>query len=270
MSKTVSVGPVYPPYQLDNFQRCPLFWDLDKRWKKPLDKEWTAGTIGNAVAKGLEEYLSNGPEKAQELAKAFGESNYVAKADRSLKGMLELIRQGVELGMATRFGMKEILAVEQPFGRTRPDRVGRDYDGALAVWDHKVKVQLDDKFYEKELARFDRSNQFYEYAWIVGQEYGEPVERVYAHLIILGPSPRTVLHPVKMEPEHIRHWLHGASRDWKIMRAIENGDEEAYPHYTGCQTDYGPCAMYEGCHTFYGDESAFPAIYERVKGRYAS
>ena len=271
MSKTINVGPVYPPYMLDDFQRCALFWDLKKRWKNNPAKEWTANHIGNAVGKGLEYFLKGaGIEESFVKGEENIRANYPQRADRTLKGCVELVRQGLELGMNTNFSFKEILAVEEPYGRTRPDLVARDYDDALAVWDHKLKVELDDKYYEKELAKYDISNQFFEYAWVVGAKYGEPVERVYAHIIILGPSPRTVLHPVKMQPEHVKHWLHGASRDWHHMKAIEEGEEEAQSRYTGCITSYGPCAYHEGCHTFHGDESAFPAIYERVKSRYAS
>lgn len=271
MATTINVGPVYPPSMLDDFQRCPLFWDLKKRWRNNPAKEWTANHIGNAVAKGLERYWKGDDEKfAFEAADESIRTSYPPRADRSLKGCIALTHQAVELGIRTEISLKEVLAVEEPFGRTRPDLVGYDYDGALCVWDHKVKVELDDKFYTKELAKYDVSNQFYEYAWVVGAKYGEPVERVYAHIIILGPSPRTVLHPVRMTPEHIRHWLHGASRDWHHMKAIEEGEEEAQSRYSGCVTPFGPCAMHEGCHTFHGDESAFPAIYERVKSRYAN
>jgi len=271
MATTINVGPVYPPYQLDDFQRCPLYWDLTKRWKVRATKAWTAQVIGNAVAQGLESYLTEGTaDDAHVLAQKFVVENYPALADRSLKGVVELTRQGVELGINTQFSFKQILSVEQSYGRTRPDLVAYDYDGALAVWDHKVKVELDDRFYQKEIAKYETSNQFYEYAWIVGTKLGEAVERVYAHIIILGPSPRTVLHPVTMTPEHVRHWLHGASRDWHRMKAIEEEEAEAESRYTGCQTNYGPCSMYEGCHTFAGDEAAFPAIYERVtRGKYA-
>jgi len=271
MDRVINVGPVYPPYQLDDFQRCPLYWDLTKRWKPPITKAWTAMVIGNAVAKGLEANIKGETkDDSHILAQKFAVDNYPERADRSLKGVVELTRQGVELGLQTQFSFKEVLSVEEPYGRTRPDLVAYDYDGALAVWDHKVKVDLDDKFYQKELNKYETSNQFFEYAWIVGAKFGEHVERVYAHIIILGPSPRTVLHPIKMTREHIRHWLHGASQDWHRMKAIEQGDAEAESRYTGCQTNYGPCAMHEGCHTFAGDEAAFPAIYERVtRGKYA-
>lgn len=271
MLKTINVGPVYPPYMLDDFQRCPLFWDLNKRWKSKPVKEWTAGHIGNAVAKGLEIYFKGGSSEDSFIA---GEEsmarNYPPRADRSLRATLELTKRAIDLALSTQLSVTEIISVEEPYGRTRPDLVGRDYDDTIAVWDHKVKVELDDRFFAKELAKYDTSNQFYEYAWVVGSKYGEEVGRVYAHIIILGPSPRTVLHPVKMTPEHIQHWLHGASRDWHHMKAIEDGDEEAQARYTGCTTNYGPCAMYEGCHTFYGDETAFSAIYEKVRSRYAS
>jgi len=267
MARTINVGPVYPPYQLDDFQTCPLLWDYKKRWAKRDKKNWTAMLIGKAIARGLEAHYK-GLEEPYGPAERIVEEQYNPEgADRSLKGVLNLTREGLALGLGTNFALSEVLAVERYFGRTVPDLVGRERDGALMVIDHKVKVTLDEKYREKELEKYNRSNQFFEYAWHVGQEYGEPVERVYAHLIILGPSPEALLHPVAIEPEHLRHWLHGASRDWRDMAAIEKGEEEARARFTACRTDFGLCEMYEACHTFHGQEEAFTALYNRVGSR---
>jgi PD-(D/E)XK nuclease superfamily len=267
--KTVTVGPVYPPYQTDEYQQCPLYWDLRKRWRKREQKVWTATLIGKAVAHGLELCFGGSLQDPYLAAAEMVRQEYLPGSDRSLRGTLELTRLGLELALGTKFALTRVLAVETPYGRTRPDLVALDYDGALVVIDHKVKVMLDGRFLAKELEKFNRSNQFFEYAWMVGQEHGEPVSRVIAHMIILGPSPQTLLHPVEMAPEHVAHWLHGVAKDWRQMKLIEDQVVEPQARFTACVTSYGPCEMYEGCHTYYGDESAFPALYEQIGSKRA-
>ncbi len=258
---------VYPPYQTDAFQKCPTLWDYQKRWA-PRGNQRTAMLIGTGVAIGLEHYYKElmGEKVVRDplgTALEYVEKHYQSHADKSLKGVETLVERGYDLGITTDLSIKEILAVEKYFGRIKPDIVARDYDGSLVVIDHKVKVNLDDKYLEGNLQEYDSANQFYHYAWGIEQEYGEPVARVVAHVIILAPVGKTLLHPVKMDPEHVQFWLKGTAVTWEHMKAVEGGGG-LETRFASCKGRYGLCDMYEACHTFHGDESAFPALYERV------
>lgn len=264
----IQIGKVFSPYPTDNYQRCPTLWDKQRRIQVAGGKQYTAMLIGSAVALGLERYykgLEDGQEKAAELV----EAQYKEGSDRTLKGVLKLVRDGVELGMATNLGLSKIEAVEQFFGNIKPDLVGREKD-ELVVVDHKVKVSLDEKYLEKELQAYDSSNQLMHYAWAVGAEYGEEVARAYIHLIVLAPVPRTLLHPVKTEPERVQMWLRGVVKDWSEMEAVMQNRALPATRFSACVGKYGPCEMSVVCHSFYGDESAAvqSGLYEPVQKRW--
>src|SRR5215475_12354642 len=159
MTTTIDVGPIYPPYQTDQFQKCPLLWHLSKNWARSGEKPRTAMLIGNAVARGLEAYFQGDTDELQQ-ARTYVEDHYKPGSDRTFKGVSNMVEAGVQLGMNTQLSIQEVLAVEEYFGRVKPDLVGRDYDGSLAIWDHKVKTSLDERYIAKELLEYDTSNQF--------------------------------------------------------------------------------------------------------------
>ncbi len=264
----IQIGKVFSPYVTDSYQRCPALWDKSRRVQLVSQKKYTAMLIGSAVALGLERHYKgfpDGQEKAEELV----EAQYQEGSDRTLRGVKNLTKQGIELGMATNLGVTKIEAVEQFFGNIKPDLVAREKD-ELVVIDHKVKVNLKDEYLEKELQTFDCGNQMLHYAWAVGAEYGEPVERVYIHMIVLAPAPKTLLHPVKMTSERIQLWLQGVAKDWVEMEAITKRQGIAGTRFSSCIGKYGPCDMYELCHSFNGDEQAAltSGLYEPVAKRW--
>lgn len=272
----IKIGKVFPPYQLGDFQKCPRLWDYKKRWQSRDEFNKTAMLVGTAVALGLEHYytgLDKGVEpKVHEalctsVAAAHVEENYVEDSDRSLDTVQTLVRRGTKHGMATNLGLGEILGVEKFYGRIRPDLVGRSLDGALVVIDHKVKMKLDDQWKEKTLAEYDTNNQFMHYAWAIGQEYGEEVKTVYAHIIVLSPRVYTEMHPVRIDQEHLALWLESATTDYQEMAAIEAGKFKARARFASCVDKYGPCAMYDLCHVLHGDESKAEALYGRKPER---
>lgn len=255
----------WSPYQTDAYQRCPLLWDLSKRWQPKVEHPMVNMLVGTAVALGLERHYkgyTDGLEKADELV----QTQYRDGSKTSLAGTRRLTKQGIELGMATNLGLSRIEAVEEFYGNIKPDLVGRQGDD-LVVIDHKVKMNLDDRYLEKELQSYDTGNQMWHYGWAVGNEYGEEVKYVCIHMIILAPFPRTLIHPVKITPEGIQHWLKGVMRDWQGMSAIANGQEEPGARYTSCQTKYGLCDFHALCHSLHGDESVAATFYEpKAKG----
>ena len=224
--------------------------------------------IGNGVALGLECHYKqqrNWPTSDPfKTASTYVVNNYVKESDKSLKGVQELVRVGIELGMDTSLGLTEVLAVEQFLGgRIKPDLIGRYYDGSLVVIDHKVKTNLDDRYLERELLSYDTSNQFFQYGYFVAKEYGEPVSTVFAHMIVVAPVPKTYLHPVTMSQERLDFWLQGVIPTWDLMKAIEEGGPRE-ARFSSCQGRYGPCDMAPGCHTLHGDESTFNLFYDAI------
>jgi len=258
----IDVGAVYPPYQLDDFQRCPYYWDVKKRWLPRGGNKnlLVGGILGAAVAYGLEIYYTPGFPKEDPVAatEAYAAGRWVEQTELSKEGLVTLARRGVKRGMQTDLGLKQIVAVEKQVGRMKPDLVGRSQDGSLVVIDHKVKKSLDDQYKEKTLADFDKSNQFFAYAWAIGQEYGEAVTVVYAHLIVLSPRVYTELHPVPIDQAHLAIWLESAVEDWKDMASGENRRR-----FSACNGRYGVCEYDHGCHVLHGDESLYGALYEK-------
>ena len=258
----VKVKSIYTPYHLTDFQKCPRLWDYKQRWQTRDEGNRTALLVGSAVALGLEaHYLGDGRDPV-EVATRYVQENYQEGSDRSEEGVLTLVRRGIKHAMATNLGLSEILGVEKFYGRVKPDLVGRDTAGHLVVVDHKVKMSLDDRYQENELLGFDVSNQMWHYAWAIQQEYGEPVEEVMIHLIVLAPRAYTELHPIRITQDGLTQWLESAVKDWWDMAHGENR-----ARYGSCLGKYGPCEFWKACHVLYGDEEKFEVLYERKPER---
>lgn len=254
--ESIKVGPVFSAYPTTDFQMCPKLWDYKRRWDSPEDRQSTALLLGSAVALGLEAHYANQGRDPLETAESYARANYYEGSDRTEDGLVALVRRGVRLGMATNLGTSEILGVEKWYGNSRPDLVARDQAGKIVVIDHKVKRNLDDRYKEKELLGYETSNQLYGYAWRVAQEYGEPVETAIIHLIVLGPSAYTELHPVRITTEALKLWLTDVSKDWKDMAA-----GESRRRFSSCVNQYGPCRFWAACHVLGGDETKFEGLY---------
>lgn len=249
-------------YDTDTFQKCPTEWDLKKRWQARRTPSY-ATLIGSAIALALEHHYK-GREDGYQAASEYVEKNYVPGGQMTLKGVKNLIEKGYNLGRTTNLGLVSIEAVEQFFGRTKPDLVGRNVDGNLVVVDHKVKVNLVTQYLEKELAGYDTSNQLFTYAWQVGAAFGEPITETLIHMIILGPDLQVVLHPVHISEEHLAHWRKGVGKTWEQMEAVRvGGAPEA--RYSQCMGKYGKCEMYDLCHVLHGDESKAETLYDAYR-----
>ena len=253
----VKVGPIYTPYHLTDFQKCPRLWSYKQRWQSRDEGQHTALLIGSAVALGLEAHYDGRGRDPVETAVSYARANYYEGSDRTEDGVVTLVRRGVKHGMATNLGLREILGVEKFYGRIKPDLVGRDDRGKLCVVDHKVKINLDDRYKENELLGFDVSNQMYHYAWAVGGELGEEVERVVIHMIVLAPRVYTETHPIPISQEKLAIWLDGAAKDWKDM-----AKGESRPRFGSCMGKYGRCDFWHGCHMLLGDEKKFETLYD--------
>jgi hypothetical protein len=197
------------------------------------------------------------------VAASVGESSYQAGSDRSLEGVLALVRKGVKLGISADHGLVEILAVERSFARCRPDLVGRDSQGKICVLDWKVKMQLDPKYYSGECRKYNTETQFLHYSMAVGEYYGEHVETVIAAILVLAPHGKALLHPVKVSPERLAYWRRGAEKTWQEMQRVDSG-EPPVPNFTACETKFGPCDFYQVCHNFDGDTSYMEGFYDAV------
>src|ERR1044072_8240838 len=143
----IPVGAIYPPYQLDDFQKCPYLWDIKKRWQAKPEKQsknlLIGSILGTAVAEGLAAFYDPDGRDPVSLAEGIAAAFWTEETGLERDGLCALARRGIKRGMQTDLGLKEILGVERAFGRIRPDLVGRSSGGSLVVVDHKVKRSLD-------------------------------------------------------------------------------------------------------------------------------
>lgn len=274
----MSKGRMYSSYDLDVFQRCPKLWDLSHRWV--TDEFGIAVDVGAAISVGLAQLRRGKPEKeAQQeaikvLTRRFEERG--GSDEWTLEGLSKHVLTGLELGMAKDLGLRTIISAdEQTYGGFRPDVVGRTTEGDLRVVDDKVKLSLDSRYIDEELNRYKHSNQFFGYAWAVGQHYNESVRSVCVNLIILSPKPIAMLYPVVMNQKVLKFWAEGAMQDYAEMEAIEAGTVEARPRWESCASKYNKkgttekelCRMYTLCHELAGREEHAAEFYQKKERR---
>lgn len=185
----------------------------------------------------------------------------------TVEGLLKLVLKGVNAGIKTGipFGGK-LLSVEQDIGGARPDVVWRTPEGKIELADHKVALSLDTRWLPQRLQEANTKWQFFDYAWRVGNVYGESVETVYLHQIILHPRCYAILHPVSISAERLRRWADSAWQIDEQIRYEQDHPEARWMNWTSCTTNpYTKdhlCEFYDGCHILHGDESRFATLYD--------
>ena len=250
---------VFSPSRTEDWLKCPIYAHF-RRSLQPREAVWSpARTLGKAVQAGVNIYLreqrqhgERGVTLTHEVEHAVlpiieadfqpQEAHTVARlAKLATRGALAVIESGL-------FDGHDILLVDEPVGSGRPDVVSR-YNGRLHVADFKVTNQLRDDYRAKRLAEYDTHDQFWQYAWEVGEHFGEPVERVRAILVILAPLK--VLHAdLTVTPERVAFWLSGAQQAWRDMGAEARGERPMAPKTSSCYGKYGKCDAYDFCYTF--------------------
>lgn len=271
----------YSPTRTMDYMNCPALIPLKRTWQ-PKPTAWTPNMLlGKAVARGLEchyrSYLGCTVDPVCEMNLVL-EAEYVEQPAWTLDGLYKLASVGLKAGIASGFPLGgTILSVEEEMGGFRPDLVYRSSNGEIVVVDNKVTLALKPDYVQMRLAEYESSWQFAHYAWAAGERYGEPVNKVAAHLIVLTPRPKAYIHVVEFTPERLDMWLRDASIVWLDMAEdeliMENSETNLYRrNWNYCQR-YGSqhrCMYYQLCHELAGDESRAELFYDRIESEGSS
>ena len=271
---------VYSPTRTEDWLKCPIFAQFRRRLQ-PREPVWSpARTLGKAVQVGVNVWLQSlrypspsgllvvEPNDVEMAAQRVVEADFQPQEAHTIAGLTKLATGGalavIESGL---FDGHYILLVDEPVGSGRPDVVSR-LNRRLQVADFKVALSLRDDYRAKRLAEYDTHDQFWQYAWEVGEHFGEQVERVRAILVILAPLK--VLHAdLTVTPERVDFWLSGARQTWRDMDAEARGERPCVPKTSSCYGKYGKCDAFDFCYVFRRDpaQAVMSGYYEeRVRG----
>ena len=274
---------VYSPSQTADWLQCPIF----RRFRKPsvlssLNEatphvwqeravEWEpARVLGTAVQAGYNVYLKD-PHSAddaiaEDLVEATIAREFVEQPKYTLPGLTKLALRGVEaLLEADLFTRHVILDLDQPLTHSRPDYVSRHETQGLGVTDLKVSARVDERYRVKRLSEYETDDQFWHYAWEVGNTLGEDVKWVRVILLILTPKAVVLPQTVTVTPERLQFWLEGAEQHWRDMTAEDDGKRPVVSRWPNCRGGkYGVCVAYDFCHNLDRDPVRATTYYDRV------
>lgn len=262
---------VYAPTRMQDWNRCPLYLDLKRKWE-PIVVEWEPNLVlGRALNDGLSVVYraARDGKKADDTsiwaaAHAQLEAGFEEGSRWTLEGLEKLLEKILDKAIAEDMVQSEaVLLVDESTGKGKPDLVTRRPDGTLRVVDTKFRMRMDPQYAEKTLSEYDTDDQMWHYAWEVEQYFGEPVSMVQVHHVTASPSVKSRVHPITITPEKVRFWAEGAKQTWMLMK-----EGRVYPKFSGCKTKYGPCPYYVRCHSM-ADQSdaAMENFFRRVSPR---
>lgn len=273
-----SPSRVYSPSETETWLTCPVYRQFRRNWR-PIAVEWNpARLLGVAVQAGLSHYLRGGGGRGEHLRpgdEAAVEEAVVRtltegfedQATYTLEGLVKLALRGVQTALdVDLFARHTVLMVDEPLGHSRPDVVSRHETEGLGVTDFKVSRDVPERYRVARLSSYETDDQFWHYAWEVGETLGEPVKWVRPVLIILAPKATVLQTSVRVTPERLAFWLSGAEQHWRDMQGEDEGTRPAVPRWLSCQSGkYGPCEAYDFCHRLDRDPARCTTYYERVR-----
>lgn len=260
-----SPSRVYSPSETANWLQCPVYRQFKKNWE-PREVEWSpARLLGIAVQEGVNLHLWKQPDDAVEAkVQSVLEEGFVEQAKYTLEGLVKLALRGVEKVIdADLFNRHQILMVDEPLSSSRPDVVSRHETQGLGVTDFKVSQRIDERYRAQRLSSYDTDDQFWHYAWEVGETLGEPVKWIRPVVIILTPKATVLTEAITVTPERLKFWLEGAEQHWKDMSAEDNGERPIVPRWQGCRGGRFQCEALDFCHVFNRDPQRAEVYYER-------
>ena len=155
--------------------------------------------------------------------------------------------------------------MDHPLAHSRPDIVSRHETRGLGVTDLKVAERVDERYRAKRLSEYETDDQFWHYAWEVGETYGEPVKWVRPVLLILTPRAVVLQESITVTPERLKFWLSGAEQHWRDMAGEDDGSRPVVPRWPACRSGkFGPCVAYDFCHILDRDPSRATVYYDRT------
>ena len=267
---------VYSPSQTGDWLQCPVLRRLRRSWRERVVIWEPAMLLGNAVQAGMNVWL-----RAIDMGVPLDDAIEAAVVDviaqgyedqpkYTREGLVKLTLRGVQALLdADLFRRHTILMVDEPLGHSRPDVVSRHESEGLGVTDFKVTMALRDDYRASRLSGYSTDDQFWHYAWEVGETLGEPVKWIRPMVVILAPKP-TVLHDlIAVESSRLHFWLSGAEQHWKDMQAEDEGTRPVVPRWPNCRNapkrKGGICEMHDACHVLNRDPAQMAVYYERVE-----
>jgi hypothetical protein len=262
------------PSEVTDWLRCPQLHQYKhvEQWQPPASTWSPERLIGSAIHAGLAafwrptEHLGGNPQALREVFQAGWPED----------APLEFSREGTEahalkvLDAVYRWIVRELpdaepLLIEHTLradGCT-PDLVTREPIGLVVTdWKYHHNVPSDRIHYRLE--GLDRTHQFQDYIWQVGEYLHEPV-RLFRKVAMIG-GPRITVKAGEFMPtlEGTAQWLRGAQEVWQQMGEMKAGTRAVYQRSeTGCKP-FGakwPCPMWEACWTCYGDREKMAQFY---------
>ncbi len=271
------------PSETTDFIRCPRLWYYKhvEGWQPPASAWSPERLVGSLIHAGLAAYwLNEGPESLRggPLNHTPQDTlHYTMDRDWPPDAPLEHSRDANEAHalkvldkvlawIAKEMADAEPIMVEQTLradGCT-PDLVTREPAG-LTVTDWKYSAHIDPDRVRYRLENIERTHQFLDYCWQVGQTLGEPVAQ-FRKVVIVG-GPRIIVKEATFTPTPtmLAQWLTGAQQMWQDMAKMRSGDAVAYQREAGCRM-YGPkwpCTYEEACWTCHGDRGKMAQFYTR-------
>ena len=264
------------PSETTDFIRCPRLWHLKHagKWEPPASAWTPERLVGTAIHAGVAAYwirkLQPYESPYDRLAFTFGEGwpldaplefSYDALLAHSLK-----VLDKVLIWIAKEMSDAQPIMVEQTLREDgcTPDLVTREPAG-LTVTDWKYSAHIDPDRVRYRLENIDRTHQFLDYCWAVGEHLKEPVRQFRKVVIVGGPRIMVKEATFTPTPSMLEQWLTGARQMWEDMSEMRAGTKVAYQREAGCMM-YGPkwpCMFTEACWTCHGDEAKMAAFYTR-------
>ena len=284
--------PSYPPTEVKRWLTCPVFRDYSKRWE-PRASRWTphapVGTGIHAAIAVLLRHLQTGSSISRPALNAEAEAaglvalgeKYEAQETWAIEGLQKLVVKGYRvlrdcietelLPGATILGV-ELVDPHNPVppGVKVPrivDCVLAREDGTLEVWDWKSKMRLDDQYLGETMRATLHQWQLLDYAWHVQEWFQRPVSRAGWGLIVLAPSTKARLLPVKLEPGRLDQWRRDADQIWFQMSGDDHNAQARWHNWEACSDRHlhfgRECIYIPACHELLGDESLFSGLYKQ-------
>ncbi len=264
---------IFSPTETEKYLLCPRLRQLGKLWE-PREQTWTPNmALGTAIHAGLAQYYGGEPGEALDAARAAMAVEYEDGSEYTLDACLALVETGMAAALKTDLvGDGEVIAVEYAMSHMYVDLIVRNSEG-LSVIDHKVTLKMDKgKQLPYRILDYDPSWQLLQYPWGLREyaAFGTPVW-AKAHLIILTPRPFTYVHAFPVSDARLDDFEHSAYQHWDEMASHDityRLDGQLAPMNTRSCHAYGrKCDFYELCHTYCGDETKAPTLYERKAAR---
>lgn len=148
-------------------------------------------------------------------------------------------------------------------GKSRIDWGGHDPYNVLCQVDYKLKINLEQRWYDKTVAEYQHSWQMQHYCWAYGDYRGEHVSRYYICLVVMGPRYRCTLHQYEIDPELTQAWHASALQKWADMAAQAN--KERVPDMAAShRTPFGDCEYKRACLEYKLDEDLMQQHYVKL------